>query len=113
MWSKFKIYQNMSLTKSYVKSKKTYKVTFEIPKEWINGAKEVRVLGDFNNWDWEKAPVLKNNKGILKSRQELKEGQKYEYRYLTNENVWLNDDKADAYAPSEYADAQNCVLDLS
>lgn len=103
----------MSLTKSYVKSKKTYKVTFEIPKELLDGAKEVRVLGDFNGWDWEKAPVLKNNRGILKSRQELKEGKKYEYRYLTDTNVWLNDEKADAYAPSEYSDAQNCVLDLS
>ncbi len=103
----------MSLTKTYVKSKKTYKVTFEIPKELLNGAKEVRVLGDFNNWEWDAAPVLKNNRGILKSRQELKEGKKYEYRYLTNENTWLNDEKADAYVATKYSDAQNCLLDLS
>ena len=43
----------MSLKKQFNKSKEGYKVTFSFPEDATNGAKEVILLGDFNNWDKE------------------------------------------------------------
>jgi len=102
----------MSLKKSYVKSKKAYKVTFEIPADDNPENKEVRLLGSFNNWSWEDAPTLKKEGGKYTVQHVLPEGKQYEYRYFVDQNYWLNDGKADAYCDSGYSDVENCILDL-
>ena len=102
----------MSLKKSYVKSKKAYKVTFEIPAENNPENKEVRLLGSFNNWSWEDAPTLKKEGGKYTVQHVLPEGKQYEYRYFVDHDYWLNDGKADAYCDSGYGDVENCILDL-
>ena len=102
----------MAINKKFIKSRKSYKVDFEIPSDLIAEVKEVRLVGDFNNWEWDSAPVLKNSKGIYKLKYELAAGKKYEYRFLADETIWLNDDNADAYIASpHYVD--NCVVDLT
>lgn len=102
----------MSINKKLIKTRKVYKVDFELPESFVPNAKEVRLLGEFNNWDWNNAPVMKNSKGVYKLKFELKQGKKYEYRFLADETVWVNDDNADAYVPSpHYVD--NCVVDLT
>ena len=50
------------LKKSYSKTKPVCKVTFTLPVEAANGAKDVRVLGDFNNWSWENGYKMKAGK---------------------------------------------------
>jgi len=47
------------LKKELSKSTDTLKITFKFHKKAITGAKEVRIVGEFNNWDWNKAPVMK------------------------------------------------------
>ena len=102
----------MSLTKSFVKSRGVYKVTFELPKEANPENKEVRILGEFNDWSWNQAPSLKKAKGVFKTQLELQPGQKYEFRYLIEGGRWVNDWKADSYIPSPYAYVDNCVVNL-
>jgi predicted flap endonuclease-1-like 5' DNA nuclease len=102
----------MSLKKSYVKSKKAYKVTFEIPANTNPENKEVRLLGSFNNWSWEKAPVLKKDGNKFSTQQVLPEGKQYQYRYFVGQDYWVNDGKADSYCASGVGDVENCVLDL-
>lgn len=90
------------LKKEILKSKSLAKVTFTLPKEAIAGAKEVRVLGDFNNWDWATAPVMKASKTQYKATINLAAGKTYEFRYKADNGVWENDWAADNYVPAPY-----------
>lgn len=101
----------MSISKSFNNTKKTYKVTFKLPIAQPSQT-EVRVLGDFNNWNWESAPVLEQKKNELKTVVELHSGKKYEFRYLDGNGKWFNDESADDYVPAPYANIYNCVIDL-
>ncbi len=102
----------MSLSKSFVKSRNSFKVTFEIPKESNPDNQEVRLLGDFNNWNWDKAPSLVSKNGLYKVTEELEAGKTYEYRYLIGQSYWINDGIADAYKPSPCDTVDNCVVIL-
>ncbi len=50
------------IKKQYLKSKPLCKVTFTLPKEAAAEAKEVRVLGEFNEWNWENGVPMKASK---------------------------------------------------
>lgn len=50
------------MKKQFVKSKPVVKVTFNPTAEVVNGAKEVLVLGDFNNWNSELGFELKKQR---------------------------------------------------
>lgn len=90
------------LKKQLVKSKAIAKVTFTLPKEAIIGAKEVRVLGEFNNWDWAIAPVMKAAKKNYSTTIELAAGKTYEFRYKADNGFWENDWAADNYVAAPY-----------
>jgi len=90
------------LKKELVKSKATAKVTFTLPIEAFTGAKEVRVLGEFNNWDWESAPVMKANKTNYTATINLAAGKTYEFRYKADNGAWANDWAADNYIAAPY-----------
>jgi pyruvate/2-oxoglutarate dehydrogenase complex dihydrolipoamide acyltransferase (E2) component len=100
----------MSIIKKYQPAKGTCKVTFSYsaPKE----VKKVHLLGDFNNWDSAKAPLLKGTKGELSTVVELAAGQTYEFRYLLDGNTWDNDNSADTYVSSPFGGIQNSVIVL-
>ncbi len=102
----------MALTKTYIKSKKKFKVAFELPVEANPENKEIRLVGQFNNWNWEKAPVLKRNKKCFKTTLELSPGNTYEFRYLADQSFWINDWSADGYVRSPLSVEDNCVVDL-
>jgi 1,4-alpha-glucan branching enzyme len=87
------------------------KVTFTLPAEAVEGASEVVLLGDFNNWNPEEAPKLKKQKdGSFKTTAQLEAGQTYQYRFLLDDGRWVNDYHAQSYAsvPGYYID--NCII---
>lgn len=90
------------LKKEFMKSTSAAKVTFTLAKSAIEGAKEVRVLGDFNNWDWEKAPVMKASKTSYAATIVLAAGKQYEFRYKADNGLWENDWDADNYIAAPY-----------
>lgn len=99
----------MAIKKQYLKSKPVCKVTFSVPAE---EAKKVAVLGSFNDWNEKKAVKLKKLKnGTFKGTVDLEKDNSYEFRYVVD-GQWINDDQADAYAWSEFAAAENGVLNL-
>lgn len=98
------------IKKSYVKSKKQYKVTFEVPVEQIGKSRDVRVLGTFNGWSWDNGLAMSNGKGSYKANIELAPGE-YQFRYLVDNQEWKNDWDAPGYTASGYA-SDNCVLTL-
>ena len=54
----------VGLKKQNLKSKPVCKVTFIMPKEAVESAKKVHVVGDFNNWEKKSLPLKKLKKGI-------------------------------------------------
>ncbi len=102
----------MSLSKTYIKSKKAYKVSFKLDAQIYTGSEEIRLLGDFNDWNWEIAPSLKKLKSGYKIDMLLEPGKTYQYRYCTANQKWFNDEKADGYVPSPFQHIDNCVAEV-
>ncbi len=88
--------------KQYLKNKPLCKVTFSLPLEAAPDATEVKLLGDFNNWDWEKGITMKLTNAEYTVMIELETGRQYEFRYLIDNYIWENDWEADGYTPTPY-----------
>ncbi len=95
---------------NYVKSKKQYKVSFELSQERVGENRDVRVLGNFNDWNWEDGIQLKASKGNYTGNTELPAGH-YQFRYLVDQHHWANDDHAEDYADSGHG-TTNCCFSL-
>ena len=102
----------MAITKKYNTSKKKYSVTFTLPVEAAPQAKEVKVVGDFNDWNWSKGLKLKASKKEYKGQLELPKGKKFEFRYLIDNVLWENDWNADDYVPSPFTGVDNSLVVL-
>lgn len=87
---------------------KTSKVTFQLPKEAVENAETVAVLGDFNNWQ-DGVILTKQKDGSFKAAVELEKGRSYEYRFLINGEKWENDWSAEAYAPTPFGTYNSVV----
>ena len=100
------------LKKSYSKTKPVCNVTFTLPTEAVNGAKDVRVLGDFNNWSWENGYKMKAGKNEFSTAVELEAGKAYQFRYLIDNHIWENDWAADNYIQTPFIGITNSVIAL-
>jgi 1,4-alpha-glucan branching enzyme len=91
----------------------TKNITFSLPAEAVEGAHEAILLGDFNNWNPQKAPKLERQAdGTYKAVAQLEEGKTYHYRFLLDNGKWVNDYHAQKYeyVPGLYVD--NCVITI-
>jgi 1,4-alpha-glucan branching enzyme len=100
----------MGLIKKYAKGNNTCNVTFSLPKEAVNAAKNVHLVGEFNEWQKERTPMIRSKDGSIKVALELKSGREYQYRYLIDGKTWENDFQADKYVPSPYGAFDNSVV---
>jgi hypothetical protein len=88
------------------------KITFTVSAEIVDNATSGILLGDFNNWEFEKGIALKQQKdGSLKTTVALESGT-YQYRYFLSDGRWVNDGNADAYVYSEEFFVDNCVINV-
>ncbi|AUC83359.1 isoamylase early set domain-containing protein [Lacinutrix sp. Bg11-31] len=98
----------MAITKQFLKSKPVCKVTFTVSAEEAN---EVNVVGNFNEWNTEATALKKLKNGTFKGTVNLEKDKSYEFRYLVD-GQWKNEVEADAFAWSEFAADENCVINL-
>lgn len=88
------------------------KIDFILPADVAAGATSGILLGDFNNWDSNKAIALKKQKdGSLVASIGLESGS-YEYRYLLNDGRWVNDTQASKYIYNAEFATENCVIEV-
>ncbi len=99
------------LKKDFSTTKPVCKVTFTLPLEAAQGGKEVRILGDFNGWSWEKGYRMKAQKAEFATEVELAAGKEYQFRYLIDNHIWENDWNADSYEVSPFG-GYNSVISL-
>jgi len=80
----------------------------------IGDSSQVLLLGDFNDWqENDSASQMKKKGNSYVKSIKLKNGKRYEFRYLSEANGWFNDSAADDYAPSPFEGIENGVVDLS
>jgi len=89
---------------------KTSKVTFTLPKEAVETAETVALVGDFNDWDATKSIALKKqNDGSFATSVDLEKGRAYQFRFLINGKTWENAWNAEAYAPTPFGEYNSVV----
>ncbi|MTI41460.1 isoamylase early set domain-containing protein [Fulvivirga lutimaris] len=101
----------MAIKKQYLKSKPVAKVTLSLPAEAAPQAKDVKVLGDFTSWT-KGVEMKKLKSGEFKATIELPVEHTYQFRYLVDNKVWVNDWDADAYVNSGVSSEDNSVVIL-
>jgi 1,4-alpha-glucan branching enzyme len=92
--------------KKFLKTK--CKVTFELPTA-IEGAEEVYLVGDFNNWD-ERATKMEKKRKTFSVTIDLEPDREYQYRYLVNGHEWHNDWEADKYVPNPFSGDNSVIM---
>jgi 1,4-alpha-glucan branching enzyme len=103
----------MSIKKKYLKTKPVCKVTFKIPAEVGINHKSAHVLGSFNNWSKTANRMKKLVKdGSFSVMIDLEVGNEYEFKYLLDNNLWLNDEEADRQVTTHYGDSSNSVISV-
>jgi len=101
----------MSIKKQYLKSKPVCKVTLSWKNDELDNADKVNVLGDFNCWDIDQSfPMKKLKNGTFKTTIDLEVGHEYNFRYLVDGEVWVNDGQADKYVPTGLGVEDNSVV---
>ncbi len=99
------------ITKEYTRSRNLCKVTFILPGEAALKAKQVAIVGDFNNWNETTTSLLKMENGDFSVTLDLEAGKEYRFRYLIDNHRWENDWCADKYLAGPYGveDSVVCV----
>ncbi|MBT8245935.1 MAG: glycoside hydrolase [Winogradskyella sp.] len=98
----------MAIKKQYLKTKPVCKVTFSVSAK---EAKNVAVVGSFNEWNTEATELKKLKNGTFKGTLDLPSESSHEFRYVID-GSYLNDEQADGYAWNDFAAAENGVLNL-
>jgi len=102
----------MSIKKQFLKSKSVCKVSFKLSQAQVQNAGKVNIVGDFNNWN-ETSDELKPTKdGSFSHTLELEPGREYQFRYLIDGHVWINDEDADKFVATGLGDSHNAVISL-
>ena len=87
------------------------KITFTLPAEALGTATEALLLGDFNEWDLDKAiRLIAQPDGSLAVSVDLEPGKSYEYRYYLNNGTWVNDWAAERYVFNEEFGIENSLV---
>lgn len=98
----------MAIKKQFAKTKPVCKVTFSIA---ANEAKDVAVIGDFNNWDPKAGVLGKMKTGTFKGTFDINKDASYEFKYVID-GAFVNEPEADSFLWNDFAGAENSVLAL-
>jgi predicted flap endonuclease-1-like 5' DNA nuclease len=91
----------------------TKKVMFNLPSEYVAGASNGILVGDFNNWNTADGIYLeKYEDGSFGAELFLTEGKTYEYRYLLSDGRWVNDNNVKKSVLAYGQTIENCVIDV-
>lgn len=83
------------------------RVTFILPAE--EEVESVYLVGDFNAWNPEANPLIRNRTGMWQATLDLEPNREYQFRYLVNQSIWRNDDAADGHASNPYGSDNSVV----
>ena len=82
------------LKKKFFKTKDICEVTFEFAAP---EAKNVVLYGEFNGWEPVAMKKVRAKKAPFKFKTRLPKDSQFQFRYLIDNQIWENDEAADAY----------------
>jgi 1,4-alpha-glucan branching enzyme len=85
------------------------KVTFILPEDHPHGD-ALSVVGDFNDWTPGEHSFVRRSNQTFSTNVTLKEGDRYAFRYYSEETGWINEEEADDFVPNEHG-STNCVVE--
>ena len=100
----------MSIKKEYLNDYRKFRVTFILPRRIGKNAEKAQVVGEFNRWTHSATPMKKLKNGTFVAIIELPIYKEYQFRYLLDNKVWMNDSDADRFVPTPFGDSENCVI---
>lgn len=95
------------LKKKFFKSNDECEVTFEFA---ATEAKEVSIVGDFNNWQPVVMKQARKAGSPFRAKVRMPKDGQFQFRYLVDGEVWQNDEAADAYWPNEHGSENSVVF---
>lgn len=98
----------MAIKKQFVKTKPVCKVTFSVENK---EAKEVAVVGDFNNWNPTEGVMSKLKSGTFKSVLDVPKDAAYEFKYIVD-GEFINEEQADSFKWNDFGGTENSVLEV-
>ncbi len=94
------------INKRFFKTKDEVEVTFEVPAEQVG--QSVAIVADFLDWQpTEMKKVAKTKSYKFKTR--LPKDSQFEFRYLVDNEKWINDSAADQYLANEFGEENGLV----
>uniref|UniRef100_A0A540VEV1 Isoamylase n=2 Tax=Litorilinea aerophila TaxID=1204385 RepID=A0A540VEV1_9CHLR len=91
-----------------VKNSDQVKVTFVVPHDPAQGA--IYVVGDFNDWDTTANRLIRRSNNTRSVALRLPTGQRFAFRYYSEDGQWFNEPDADATEPNEYGSVNSILL---
>ncbi len=92
--------------KTYFKTKNYCKVKFSLTPD---NAETVEILG--LNSDWENSIVMSKKKdGTFTCDVSLPKDTQHEFKYLVDENTWINEPEADSQNPNEFGSINSVIV---
>ncbi len=97
------------LKKNYSKTRSSCRVTFKLPADIE--AETVALLGDFNEWNADSHLLTRRKDGSHSTTVSLEAGQDYRFRYLLDNDRWVNDEAADREVANRFG-TRDCVISV-
>jgi hypothetical protein len=92
--------------KTYLKTKDYCKVKFTLN---IENAETVKIVG--LNSDWQNSIVMSKKKdGSFACDVSLPKNTQHEFKYLINENLWINEPEADSENPNAFGGSNSVIV---
>lgn len=94
------------LKKKYFKTKDECEVTFELESA---DAKSVALVSEANGWQPVKMSKRRKD-GVYYTKMRLPKEAQFQFRYLVDDQSWINDSAADAYVANEFGGENSIVV---
>ena len=95
------------LKKSYSKTGRYCRVTFELPADVQ--AKSASLCGEFNEWDPLKNQMTRRKDGRFSTTISLEAGKAYRFKYILDGEHWENDSNADEYVTNCFSTEDSLI----
>ncbi len=95
------------LKKSYTKTRQKCRVTFKYPNP--EQADSAVLAAEFNDWSLTATPMKRLKDGSFSVSVFLPANQSFQFRYVLDGNIWLNDPEADGCIANEFGEDNSVV----
>lgn len=94
------------INKRFFKTKDEVEVTFELDAEQVGNS--VSIVADFLDWKPTQMKKVVRSKSY-KFKTRLPKNSQFEFRYLIDEEKWINDPSADQYRPNGFGEDNSLI----